>query len=484
MDPLTTDELTQTLLRYDPLRFATQLLGFQPNAAQRLLLHPGVQKAILCCHRGAGKTEIIAHLAGHHVYTVPNATVLVCSETAEKAAELIQRTIKILAKLGFHARPDKLRKNGFVFPNGSRLLPMPTRAGAVRGYAATMVIIDEAATVPDKVYTAIRGTRAATSKNASFWIMSTPGARSGFFYDLWNSPDPTWTRIHLSALDNPRISAEFLAEEKRQMHPDDFAREYLAEFGDTRTALFRQADIRAAVQTAVPILGETSNIRPIAMPVLLNDGTTLPNGGFLIAVDLGQARDHTALAVVEYALVPRHRRDPVYFTWLHDMKLRLRWLAEFPLDASYADLAPILNRLLAHPEVEGRAQILLDATGNRPFYDQLRAHHRKLPIKGIQITAGAQVSQSGDLLNMPKQDLVLTLESLLRQGHLQIAADCPEVDKLVKQLHAFERIRLPSGRYAYTGKSSGCDDLVMALAMAVGYAYHRHRALFTGSLAT
>ena len=80
---------------------------------------------------------------------------------------------------------------------------------------------------------------------------------------------------------------------------------------------------RSAVQTAAPILGERSTIRPIAMPVLLRDGTTLPNGGFLIAADLGQARDHTALAVVEYALVPRHRRDPVYFTWLHDMKLRL-----------------------------------------------------------------------------------------------------------------------------------------------------------------
>ena len=65
-----------------------------------------------------------------------------------------------------------------------------------------MVIIDEAATVPDKVYTAIRGTRgtrAATSQNASFWIMSTPGPRTGFFHTLWTSVDPTGTRIHLSA---------------------------------------------------------------------------------------------------------------------------------------------------------------------------------------------------------------------------------------------------------------------------------------------
>jgi hypothetical protein len=356
---------------------------------------------------------------------------------------------------------------------------MPSRSGAVRGYPATMVVIDEAATVPDAVYTALRGTRAATSRQATFWIMSTPGARQGFFYELWNSLDPTWTRLHLSAVHCPRISAEVLAEEKRQMHPDDFAREYLAEFGDTRSALFRQADIRAAVHPEIPVLGAHSNLRPISLPVILSDGTTLPNGGFLIAVDLGQARDDTALAVVEYALVPRHRRDPVYYNWLHDMKLRLRWLAEFPLDASYADLAPVLNRLLSHPEVEGRAQILLDATGNRPFYDQLRANHRKLPIKGIQITSGAQVTHSGDLLNMPKQDLVLTLESLLRQGHLQFAAARPELDMLVKQLHAFERLRLPGGRYAYTGKSRGCDDLVMALAMAAGYAYHRYKSMFT-----
>ena len=158
----------------------------------------------------------------------------------------------------------------------------------------------------------------------------------------------------------------------------------------------------------------------------------------------------------------------------------MRWLEEFPCDTSYADIGPIVSRILAHPEIEGHAQVVIDATGvGRAFYDQFRASHRKLPIKGLQITAGSHITQSGNLLNIPKQELVLTLETLLRQGSLQIAAECPQLDNLIRQLHAFERIRLPSGRYAYTGKSSGCDDLVMALAMAVGYAYHRHRALFT-----
>ena len=80
---------------------------------------------------------------------------LVASETAGKAAELIQRTVGHLEKAGIGVKPDRLRRRGV------RLLPVPSRARAVRGHPATMIVIDEAACVPDKVYTAIRGTRAA-----------------------------------------------------------------------------------------------------------------------------------------------------------------------------------------------------------------------------------------------------------------------------------------------------------------------------------
>ena len=471
-------KLSRYHLEQDPLAFALAL-GFKPDQHQIPLLAPGLQQVILCCHRGAGKTEIAALRAAHHARYHENALILVASETAEKAAELIQRAAHYLDKAGIAHHPDRRRKHGLQTENGARLLPLPARHSAVRGHAATMVIIDEAACVPDQVYTAIRGTRATTAAHGEFWVLSTPGPRSGFFYRLWTSQDPAWTRLHLAAPDNPRIREEFLEAERRHLHPDDFAREYLAEFGDATRALFRPADLRAAIRPQVPILGANPHFRPLSYPVILNDESTVPSGGFFFCVDLAQAQDRATLAVIEYALVNLHRRDPVWLTHLHDIRFRLRWLQEFPRDTPYTDISPVINKFLQHPEIERRATIILDATGaGRPMYDHFRLSHRGTPVVGIQITGGSQVTESGNLLNMPKQEMVLTLESLLRDGDLEISAACPFLDQFIRQMDAFERIRLPNGKYTYSGKASGRDDLVMAVAMGVGYMYHKYRWVF------
>lgn len=465
-------------LQSDPLAFALAQ-GFHPAKHQIPLLNPGLNQVILCCHRGAGKTEIAALRAAHHVARTPHALVLVASETAEKAAELIGRSSLYLAKAGIATRPDPRRKHGLRTATGARLLPLPARHSAVRGHHATMVIIDEAACVPDQVYTAIRGTRATTHQTAEFWILSTPGPRSGFFYNLWTSHDPAWTRLHLAANNNPHITEEFLLNEQRHLHPDDFAREYLAEFGDGTRSLFRPPDLRQAIRQDIPALGANSHLRPLSYPVLLNDGSTLPSGGFFFCVDLGQAQDRTTLAVIEYALVNLNRRDPIWYTHLHDIQFRLRWLQEFARDTPYTDISPVIHRFLQHPEIEGRATIVLDATGaGRPMYDHFRVSHRGTPVVGVQITAGREVSKSGELWNLPKQQLVLTLESLLRDGDFAISAHCPELDEFVRQMDAFERIRLPNGRYTYSGKANGRDDLVMAVATGVGYMYHKYRWVF------
>jgi len=464
-----------------PEIFATELLGFRPAAFQSDLLQPYVKKALLCCHRGAGKTEVIAIRAAHHCVSTPGALILVASETAEKAAELIERAVGFLDKAGYRLRRDKYRRHGVRLENGARLLPVPSRAGAVRGYPATMVVIDEAACVPDEVYTALRGTRAATSTSSTFWVMSTPGARRGFFYDLWTAADVEgyWTRVHLSAVDSGRVTPEFLAEERRQMHPDDFAREYLAEFGDTRRSLFREADVRAAIRPGIPLLGENNRYWPISGEALFKDGTRMPDRGYFFAVDLGQAQDQTVIAVVDYQLLPTGRRDPVYLTWEYEMKLRLRWLEMLPVETPYTEVGRALRRLLGHFEVNGRAQVIVDATGvGRAVYDQLKVALRGTAVRGVQITGGAAVSSSGELLNVPKAEIALNLEGLLRDGCFEIAERVPHLEELVRQMFAFERVRLAGGGYGYSGKAAGRDDLVMAVGLGVGWAYQRYGSAF------
>ena len=95
-------------------------------------------------------------------------------------------------------------------------------------------------------------------------------------------------------------------------------------------------------------------------------------------------------------------------------------------------------------------------------------------IVGVQITQGAQITESGGLINIPKQELLIPLDMLMRKGVLKIAAACPELDHFRRELLGMERIRTGGGRWSYTGKTNGSDDLVMAVGLAVGYACHLH----------
>jgi hypothetical protein len=47
-------------------------------------------------------------------------------------------------------------------------------------------------------------------------LLSTPFGKRGFFYDTWvNGLDAEWLKIKITALECPRISGDFLEQEKR-----------------------------------------------------------------------------------------------------------------------------------------------------------------------------------------------------------------------------------------------------------------------------
>lgn len=473
------DPQDYTAYRYNPLAFAQDILGFQPHPHQAPLLDPSLRKVILCCTRGWGKTQIASVLAAWHLAMRPGAVVLVVSETAEKAGELVQRAVQHLEKIGFLAKPDKLRRHGVRFANGSRILPVPQRDGSVRGYPATLILVDEAALVSDKVWTAISGTRASTFQRSTVWLMSTPRGRHGFYYKIWDAQDEAWVRVWVPADQCERISPAYLDEMRAAMDEEDFEREFMARFAQSRSGLFREEVIQRAVTASCPAIDLENPARFTyhVGDVLLADGKWAPRHGFYLGVDLGQSRDHSALALLEYAWRPTNRVCAVTRLQHHQLKLRLRWLHRVSLQTSYTDVAAVTARVLDHPELRDRTTTVVDATGARAFVDLLR--QMKLRVQGVQITAGLATGHTpGGLVNLPKQELVLNLEALLRLGDLEIAAQLPCWKELLLELRQFERVRLPGGRLAYTGKNSGSDDLVMAVALATGWAWERHRAGF------
>src|SRR5262249_19251921 len=134
----------------------------------------------------------------------------------------------------------------------SRILALPGTGDTIRGMTANLVILDEAAMVPDELLAAV--TPMTIVSKGSIIALSTPKGVRGWFHDEWVGNDPEWHRVRVSADMCPRITAEDLERERKRLGDADFRREYFLEFLDSGMAAFPSALIEAVF---------TNDIRPL-----------------------------------------------------------------------------------------------------------------------------------------------------------------------------------------------------------------------------
>lgn len=78
--------------------------------------------------------------------------------------------------------------------------------------------------------------------------LSTPNGQRGWFYHAWaEANDNGWHTTRITAAQCPRISATFLAEERRTMTAGRFASEYDCEFNEAVDSVFYSSDVQAAI---------------------------------------------------------------------------------------------------------------------------------------------------------------------------------------------------------------------------------------------
>jgi hypothetical protein len=119
----------------------------------------------------------------------------------------------------------------------------------IRGFAGVdLLIVDEASRVKDDLYHAVRPMLATS--NGRLVALSTPFGTRGWWYEAWASGNE-WDRYEVPATMCPRIPADFLAEERRDMGEWWFSQEYMCEFLDAQSQAFRRADIDKAFQEDV-----------------------------------------------------------------------------------------------------------------------------------------------------------------------------------------------------------------------------------------
>jgi hypothetical protein len=181
-----------------------------------------------------------------------------------------------------------------------------------------------------------------------------------------------------------------------------------------------------------------------------------------IGLDLGQKRDHSAIAVVE--------REEQRLAWMPPVRLgmRVRYLQRIPLGTSYTRVVERVSEIVRHPTLEGRSRVVADATGvGGAVVDLLRAARLGCPLTPVTITSGDRAHSQGDRWNLPKRDLLTDLLVLLEAGELKISRGLSEAGTLVRELRAVEVRHRPGGVLRMGADGAGeHDDLVIAVALA------------------
>jgi len=252
MQSAAADDLVYSL---DPVLWAKEVLGYHPDPWQADLLRSRSRKIILNCSRQSGKSTTCAALGLHEsIYRRPSFG-LVIAPSQDQSAELMMKFDEFRSAVelpsDYLAADTKL---AVKFANGNRFVARPGSEKTARSFSAvTLLLEDEASRVLDNLYNTVRPMLAVS--NGRHILMSTPFGKRGHFHKIWSEERDLWESFEIPAELCPRISPEFLAEERRT-NPW-FEQEYHCAFMETVDNVFSFDQIQAAISDEVePLFGD------------------------------------------------------------------------------------------------------------------------------------------------------------------------------------------------------------------------------------
>src|SRR5260370_1269902 len=242
------ENVTQEKLLRPPAVRSMRQLGLEPDPWQIDVLEGNYQRLLLNCCRQAGKSTVVAMLALVEAVWEPGTNILLVSRTHRQSMELLRIVVHFFRSMN---RPllERQTTEELELANKSRIVSLPCREETIRGYSNIhMLVIDEAARVPDDLYRASRPMLAVS--NGRMICLSTPYGKRGFFYDAWDKGGEDWKRIEIPADKISRIRPDFLEKERRAMGESWFRQEYCCSFEALEGLVY--ADFARCVVDEVP----------------------------------------------------------------------------------------------------------------------------------------------------------------------------------------------------------------------------------------
>jgi hypothetical protein len=238
----------------DPLR-PFRSMGLTPDPWQEQFLRdPSSRQTLLCCRR-AGKTTAAAARTLAHCLASPRRLAMVFSPTRRQSQEFVRAALDFDVALGKPIRRVRDNLSEVEWSNGSRLLSLPDAQRGVVGFTPSLVVIDEASRVSDQLYKSIRPMLAL---GAHLLTLSTPFGRRGWFFETWGDAErlAKFSHWRVTWRQCPRITREFIAEERLELGDRWFRQEWETSFEDAVDSVFSASLIETARDDDVqPLFG-------------------------------------------------------------------------------------------------------------------------------------------------------------------------------------------------------------------------------------
>ncbi|MEG1513972.1 MAG: terminase family protein, partial [Clostridia bacterium] len=232
---LTNAELQNLYYTYRPDEWAKDYIEPENDIVldewQKSFLTDDRRRILLLIHRQGGKSTAVAIKAVHRAVFRDDQTILLFSPTQRQSSELFYNVRKMIKSVPDYENLLTVDNvTSLELTNGSRIISLPGTNWNIRGYRADMVIIDEAAGVPDEVFDAVSPMLLTT--NGQFIQLSTPNKKKGAFYNSYQSE--AWGRYTVKVSDNPRMQTpdkqQFLKAELTDRGSRVYSQEYECEF--------------------------------------------------------------------------------------------------------------------------------------------------------------------------------------------------------------------------------------------------------------
>jgi hypothetical protein len=224
--------------------------GMPPDPWQRKVLSWTGRQLLLLCARQTGKSSVTGALAVKTALLEPPALILLLSPTLRQSGELFRdKFLRVYDAIGRPVKAVRQSALSLELANGSRVVSLPENEAGIRGFSGvSLIVIDEASRVGDDLYYAVRPMLAVSG--GKLVALSTPFGKRGWFFEEWQGKSD-WERVRVTAEMCPRITKEFLRQERASLGERWYRQEWMCSFEDSVDAVFSNDDIQAAMSHAV-----------------------------------------------------------------------------------------------------------------------------------------------------------------------------------------------------------------------------------------